>query len=243
MSNNYDFSKNSFYGKKCYSKIHLESDTDLEKRFKSLIAFWGSTGYLAWNYLIDNNTKEISLLKLNESLLKMGKFYSNDKPKIDFKTKDYENYEFKRRLCSEIYPNLSENEFTKTLSQFFKINQTKDIVVLKLMTVSKTSKLGIDSFSKIEKDRWMSFTILPNAEFNDVINDPFEYLLPSSIGNNENFEFIIIQLPLNFKYVATDNLCDINEIIINSNELFLFKNELKIEFVKEDASKIYVIPT
>lgn len=72
----------------------------------------------------------------------------------------------------------------------------------------------------------MSYTILPKAKFPLVCNRPYNYLLESSIGFTSNFEYMIIEVPLDFEFVKTNNLCDINEILINSSEIIKHKDEI-----------------
>ncbi len=214
----------SIYGPRKFQKIHSSNDTDLEKRFKSYITFWGSLGYLARNEMLENNEREIDSKQLKRDIETMGSFYSNDKARADFSEQDLNNFNRKRNLCRTMFKNIKEEDFSNTLNSFLISNVYKNLVAIKLLTPRFDSKIGINSLNKIEHNYWMSFTVLPNKKLADVIKRPLNFVPESSIGATAIFEFLIIQLPLGFKYVPTNNLCDINEIIINSNEILSNKN-------------------
>lgn len=229
----YDFNKNLYYDKREFKKIHLETNTKLEKRFKSYITFWGSVGYLAWNYLIENNEKNLSSEQLETQINRMGNCYTNNKRLDEFEKKDSDNKSEKKNICIEMYKNLSEKDFTETLNKFLHKNNQKKIVAIKFLTPRFDSKGNINSIENIEEERWMSFTILPKAKFSFVCKKPYNYLLESSIGSTSKFEYMIIEIPLEFKFVKTNNLCDINEILINSTEIIKHKNKMKYEFIRD----------
>lgn len=230
---NYDFDKNLYYGEREFKKIHLENDTKLEKRCKSFIAFWGSVGYLAWDYMTENNEKNLSCEELETQIIRMGNCYTNNKSFDEFEKKDSDNQHEKKLICSEMYKNLSEKDFTETLNKFLYRNNQKNIVAIKFLTPRFDSKRNINCIEDIEKERWMSFTILPKAKFLLVCKNPYAYLLQSSIGSPSKFEYMIIEIPLEFEFVKTTNLCDINEILINSSEIIKHKDKLKYEFIQE----------
>jgi hypothetical protein len=227
----YDFNKNLYYGKREFKKIHLETDTKLEKRFKSYITFWGSVGYLAWDQMIENNLKKLSIESLEKQIIKMGNCYTNNKNFDEFEKKELNNRKEKKHICDEMYKNLSEKDFTKTLNNFIHKNSEKKIVAIKFLTPRNNSKSNIKSIKDLEKERWMSFTILPKAKFSLVCKNPYNYLLESSVGNTVRFEYMIIEIPVGFEFVKTNNLCDLNEILINSSELIKKNKKMKFEFI------------
>ena len=229
----YDFKKNSFYSPRKSEKIHTEFDSDLDKRFKSFVSFWGSIGYLAWKYMVENNSKSLSSEQLEMDIVKMGNLYYNDKPLSEFFQKDKDNKRAKSELCKEMYKNLTEKDFTRTLNSFLYHNEYENIVAIKMMTPRHDSIRGIDSIEKLEKDRWMSFTILPNVSYKSVKNNPYNYLLLSSVGTTATFEYMIIEIPLNFKYIKTNHLCDLNEIIVNSSEIIENQKNMTFDFIKQ----------
>lgn len=228
----YKVLEHPFYDFRTYSKIHLEDDTDfLVRKFKSYISFWGAVGYLGWDYMIRNNKIKVSLIDLEKCISKMGELYTNDKSLVDFKEKDIKNKLAKDQMCRDMCHHLTANDFTETLNKFLTQNTVPNIVVIKFMTPRLDSVIGVNSIDKIKSDRWMSFTILPDAIYSDVINNPGDYLLKSSVGKTNTFEFLVMQLPLKFKYVKTNNLCDFNEILINSNEIIKYTDGLIMKFV------------
>ncbi|MBS9525835.1 hypothetical protein KI659_17575 [Litoribacter alkaliphilus] len=228
----YNIFENNFYQDRVIKRIHDDSDTDLEKKFKSYLTFWGAFGYLAWEEMLANNCKVLSPKKMDQDVIKMGQLFTNNKARTDFNNKDQENFEAKRELCREMYVNLSANEFNNVLSKFYVPNTIDKLIAIKLLTPRMDSKLGIDTLSKIDKDRWMSFTVLPQASLQHVIDNPIAYLLLSSVRQTANFEFLILEMPLGFRYVPTDNLCDFNEILINSNDIINANGNLKAFFTK-----------
>lgn len=229
----YDFEKNLYYGKREFKKIHLKNDSKLEKRFKSYITYWGSVGYLAWDYMTENNDKNLFSEQLETQIIRMGNCYTNNKNLYEFEQKDTDNRNEKKKTCTEMYKNLSEKDFTETLNKFLHRNNQKKIVAIKFLTPRFDSKGNINSIEDLEKERWMSFTILPNTKFSLVCKNPYSYLLESSIGCTTKFEYMIIEIPLEFEFVETNNLCDINEILINSSEIIKKREKLKYEFIQK----------
>ncbi len=221
----------SLYGVRKFEKIHSESDTDIEKKFKSYIVFWGSLGYLAREEMIKNNTMSIDLNQLEEDIETMGSFYKNDKVRADFFKEDNDNFINKRRLCRTMYKNIKEEDFSNVLNQFLKPNSHENIIAIKLLTPNHNSIQGINCIDKLKKNYWMSFTALPNITLEEVSKNPLSYTPISSIGATAIFEFLVIELPLGFKYVPTYSYCDIDEIIINSNEILASQNKINIRFI------------
>ncbi|PTT15784.1 hypothetical protein DBR27_03210 [Flavobacterium sp. HMWF030] len=181
--------------------------------------------------MIRNNNTKVSLVDLEKYILKMGELYTNDKSLVDFKQKDFKNKLDKDQLCRDICHHITADDFTGTLNEFLTQNTIQDIVVIKFMTPRLDSVTGVNSMDKIKPDRWMSFTVLPDAVFSDVIDNPGDYLLKSSVGKTHRFEFMVMKLPLKFNYVKTDNLCDFNEVLINSSEIIKYTNALQVKFI------------
>lgn len=140
MMNTTTLKKNLYYSKREFKKNHLENDTKIEKRFKSYIAFWGSVGYLDWDFMIENNAKNLSSEHLETQIIKMGNCYTNNKNFDEFEKKDSDNRNEKKKICGEMYKSLSEKDFTETLNKFLQRNNQKNIVAIKILTPRFDSK-------------------------------------------------------------------------------------------------------
>jgi hypothetical protein len=221
----------SLYGMRKFEKIHSESDTAIEKKFKSFIAFWGSLGYLAREEMIKNNNRAINLSQLEQDIETMGSFYTNNKARAEFLEEDNINFTNKRTLCRTMYKNIKEEDFSGVLNQFLKPNSTENMIAIKLLTPNFNSVQGINRIDKLKKNHWMSFTGLHNTSLEEVSKNPLSYIPISSIGATNIYEILILELPLRFEYVPTYNYCDIDEIIINSNEILNNENKIKLRFI------------
>jgi hypothetical protein len=196
-------------------KFISNTDIEIELARNAFLKFWGSLGYSKYDDLVKNNSKKISEEKLLNCIIKL----KNSKERgceVD-------------TVSEEMAHNLNERIFDEVMEFSSSENAISNIVVLKAISGA------IDSIEKIAPNRWMSFTMNPEFNYETVINEPESFVQHDSYfdmcDSDLGISYIVISLPLGFKYVNTRGLCDKNEILINSNEILKLQEQLNFHII------------
>jgi hypothetical protein len=188
---------------------------ELEIARKAFLKFWGGVGYSKYDLLLKNNINDLSEEKLLGSIRRI----------IDLEKRSIHA----ESVTEEMAQNLNEKIFNEVMEWSLSENIESGVVAMKAIDGA------VDSIEKILPNRWMSFTVNPKLNYQTVISEPESFVQNDSYfemaGSDFGISYIIISLPLGFKYVDTTGLCDTHEVLINSNEILRLQNQLKMEII------------